>query len=105
MPYLQRRWREGCVNAAVLYREITAQGFGGSVKTVRRYLQHWRVAGVPAQAPPTITPRKAAGWIMRRFDELNDDEREQLAAIIDRSDEIATTAGLATEFAMLLRQL
>ncbi|MEV6259139.1 ISL3 family transposase [Nocardia sp. NPDC051929] len=105
VPYLQRRWREGCVNAAVLHSEIAAQGFGGSVKTVRRHLQHWRVAGAPVLAPPTITPRKAAGWIMRRCDDLTDDERERLRTIIDRCDEIATTAGLATEFAMLLQQL
>jgi transposase len=105
VPYLRRRWREGCVNATVLYYEIAAQGFGGSVKTVRRHLQHWRVDGVPVQAPPTITPRKAAGWIMRRRDDLTDDERERLRTITDRCDEIATTAALATEFATLLRQL
>lgn len=64
VPYLQRRWSEGCVNAATLYAEIKAQGFRGSVKTVRRHLQHWRVAGAPAVAPPAITPRKA-GWRWR----------------------------------------
>ncbi len=105
VPYLQRRWREGCVNAAVLHSEIAGQGFGGSVKTVRRHLQHWRTAGVPVQAPPTITPRKAAGWIMRRSTDLSDDERGHLRAIVGRCDEIATTAGLAAEFATLLRHL
>uniref|UniRef100_UPI000A626121 ISL3 family transposase n=1 Tax=Nocardia miyunensis TaxID=282684 RepID=UPI000A626121 len=104
VPHLQRRWREGCVNAAVLFQEIVAQGFAGSTQTVRRYLQHWRVAGVPVEPPAVITPRKVAGWIMRRPDDLGDDEREQLRAIIQRCDEIATAARLAAEFAMILRQ-
>ncbi|MEV4315298.1 hypothetical protein [Actinocrispum sp. NPDC049592] len=41
MPYLKKRWAEGCVNAAALHAEITAQGFRGSAQTVRRHLQHW----------------------------------------------------------------
>ncbi|WP_216892791.1 helix-turn-helix domain-containing protein [Nocardia alni] len=57
VPHLQARWREGCVNAAVLFQEIAAQGFTGSAQTVRHYLQRWRVAGVPV-TPAVITPRK-----------------------------------------------
>ncbi|WP_053720597.1 ISL3 family transposase [Saccharothrix sp. NRRL B-16348] len=104
VPYLRRRWGEGCVNAAVLYTEITAQGFRGSRQLVRRRIQHWRVAGVPAEPPPTVTPRKATGWIMRRPEELTDREQEHLDRILRRSDHVAVTGRLAAEFALLLRQ-
>ncbi|MBB5803356.1 transposase [Saccharothrix ecbatanensis] len=104
MPYLQRRWGEGCVNAAVLYAEITARGFRGSRQLVRRRLQHWHVAGTPAEPPPTVTPRKVTGWIMRRPEELTDREREHLDRILCRSDQVAVTGRLAAEFASLLRQ-
>jgi len=104
MPYLTKRWEEGCVNAAVLYTEITAQGFRGSVKTVRRHLQHWRLAGAPTQPRPALTPRKVTGWIMRRPDELTDDQRHQLQQILGRSEEIAVAHRVATSFAHLLRQ-
>jgi transposase len=104
MPYLKKRWEEGCVNAATLYTEIVAQGFRGSAQTVRHHLQHWRVTGAPTDSRPALTPRKVTGWIMRRPDELTDDERHQLHQILDRSEEIATAHRLAADFAHLLRQ-
>ncbi|WP_165968403.1 transposase [Saccharopolyspora elongata] len=104
VPYLQQRWSEGCVNAATLYTEIKAQGYRGSAQTVRRHLQHWRIASAPAEAPPTLTPRKVTAWIMRRPEDLDDDERQQLDAVLSRSEEVATTSRLAAEFTLLLRQ-
>jgi transposase len=104
MSHLKKRWEEGCVNAAILYTEITAQGFRGSAQTVRRHLQHWRIAGAPTESRPALTPRKVTGWIMRRPDELTDDQRHQLQQILDRSEEIAAAHQLAAGFAHLLRQ-
>jgi transposase len=34
MPYLLRRWREGCTDSMQLWREIQAQGYGYSARTV-----------------------------------------------------------------------
>jgi transposase len=42
-PHLARRWREGQHVAKVLFEEIRGLGYGGSVRTVARY-----VAGVIA---------------------------------------------------------
>ncbi|WP_237577128.1 helix-turn-helix domain-containing protein, partial [Mycetohabitans sp. B8] len=42
--YLAQRWREGCPNAARLYREIVGQGFNGGCGIVRQALQPWRQA-------------------------------------------------------------
>ena len=43
-PYLRERVAGGCVDAAVLTREITVFGYRGSTKTVRRFLQPLRAA-------------------------------------------------------------
>ena len=104
IPYLRKRWEEGCVNAATLYTEIVAQGFRGSAQTVRHRLQRWRLACAPAESRAALTPRKVTGWIMRRPDELTDNQRDQLQQILDRSEEIATAHRLAADFAHLLRQ-
>ena len=42
MPYLCRRWHEGCTDGQALFQEIAEQGFRGSVKTLRRFLQTFR---------------------------------------------------------------
>jgi transposase len=103
VPYLRKRWGEGCVNAASLHAEIADRGFRGSLKTVRRYLQQWRIAGPPAETPPALTPWRVTSWIMRRAAELPEKERGQLRHLLERSVEIATTHRLATGFAHLLR--
>ncbi len=40
--YLRQRWKEGCYNGAVLYAEILAQGFTGSLDLVQRFVLAWR---------------------------------------------------------------
>lgn len=42
LPFLQRRWREGCRNAAQLTRELREHGYQGTRRTVARYVRHWR---------------------------------------------------------------
>lgn len=42
LPFLQRRWREGCRNASQLTRELTELGYQGTRRTVTRYVRHWR---------------------------------------------------------------
>ena len=46
-PHLQQRWEQGCRNAAELYREITALGYGGSYALVRAFLEPSRVRPGP----------------------------------------------------------
>lgn len=55
-PYLNQRWNEGCHNAAQLFREVRAQGFGSSYAVVWEALQglsdkssgHRRASTVPS---------------------------------------------------------
>ena len=37
-PYLHRRWKEGCRNALQLWREVYAQGYGGTRRQVTKWV-------------------------------------------------------------------
>ena len=101
--YLHERFNAGHTDAAALTLEITALGYRGSDKTVRRYLQPYR-ASLTAPAPVPLAPsvRKVTGWLTRRPDTLNEDERLELKTILDRSPTLATTAVQVREFAQML---
>jgi transposase len=62
--YLNPRWNAGATDAEVLTGEITEQGYDGSSRTVRRYLQSARDGITPLRgvAKPPKT-RDLAGWI------------------------------------------
>jgi transposase len=50
LAYLHRRLAEGCEDAAMLWREIRAQGFTGKARQVRRWLSEHRTQ--PARTAP-----------------------------------------------------
>ena len=49
--YLRQRWDEGCHNAAQLFREIKARGFGGCQAALRPYLRRWRSLPAAQRGP------------------------------------------------------
>jgi transposase len=55
MPYLIRRWREGISDSRQLWREIQAQGYAHSARTVCRFLTRLRRAAEAGQAPEAQT--------------------------------------------------
>ena len=55
MPYLIRRWREGITDSMQLWREIQAQGYAHSARTVGRFITRLRRAAEAGQAPETQT--------------------------------------------------
>jgi hypothetical protein len=70
--YLKKRLQEGCRNAALLYREIKAQGYRGGSATVRRLLRSWkyqlparyqRLESLPDFDAPA--PRQAVWWLLK----------------------------------------
>lgn len=70
---LWNRWREGCQNAAELYRELVAAGFTGSYYMVGRCLRQWRqdpsLAGAvssPAQPPLRRPSGRRVAWLLTR---------------------------------------
>jgi Transposase len=91
-PYLHQRFNAGHTDAARLTREITALGYRGSDKTVRRYLQPFRetlAATSPAPVPPSV--RQVTGWLTCHPDRLTDDDRVQLKQVLARSDMLTIT--------------
>ena len=104
-PYLHDRFNAGHTDAAELTAEITALGFRGSQRTVRRHLQPFR-ASLTAPPPVPLPPstRQVTGWLTRRPDNLSEDERLELKKILDRNDILATTHQQVREFAQMLTQ-
>jgi transposase len=70
--HLNRRWNEGCRNAAQLWRELVALGFTGCPGTVRHWVGQRRkaepqlngVPGAPAEADQPPTTRQIARLLM-----------------------------------------
>jgi transposase len=54
-PYLIRRWREGITDSMQLWREIQAQGYAHSARTVCRFITSLRRAAEAGQAPEAQT--------------------------------------------------
>ena len=102
-PYLHERFNTGHTDAAALTTQITALGYQGSGKTVRRYLQPFR-ASLTAPAPVPVAPsiRQVTGWLTRHPDSLDEDERLQRKAILTRSPALTATARHVSEFAQML---
>jgi transposase len=102
-PYLHDRFNQGCTDASRLFTEITAQGFTGSVKTVRRYLQPFRATmTAPPAAPAPPKPRHVTCWIMTKPGNLDPDDRDRLAAIIARSPALQSLAEHVRAFAEMM---
>jgi len=115
--HVLKRWNEGCRNAAQLCREIKLQGFRGQYATVARFASRLRAslgavpkADQPEHPPPVVeaakplTPRGATWLVMRREENLDDEESRQLARLNEQEGEIAAAIALTTGFTDLVRQ-
>lgn len=102
-PYLHRRWNEGVHDAAQLHAEITAQGYTGSKRSVRRFVEPLRpyqqVTDLPAP-PPKV--RDATRWLTSHPDHLTDDETAKLSQLKERSTALARLAEHVTAFAQMM---
>ena len=104
LPYLARRWQEGCRVAGYLYTEVYALGYRGSRRTVRRFVQGWR----KTQAPPPVRrvlpgPQNLCWLLLRRRSELDEAERAQLTDLCRRSGELGAARRFAQRFMVLVR--
>jgi transposase len=83
--HLHQRWNQGCTNTTQLFAEIQALGYRGTCATLRGYLRPFRTAASPT--PARVRPPKVchiAGWILRRYTDLNPDEQRKLDDIRGR---------------------
>jgi transposase len=115
--YLDRRWEDGCHNAAQLYREIQQQAFVGSYSLVAEYAacrrrnlpihkkENWQPIGQAHSMKSLFyTPRQAAFLFVRHAEKLTPYEQEDLIRIIASCPMLAQTYELAKSFTKLIRQ-
>lgn len=101
--YLDARWNAGCTDAARLTEELRTQGYRGTDRTVRRYLEPLREAGSPAaHAPSPPKPRQVTSWLTRHPDEVSEGKKIRLKAILARCPQLNTLADLVADFAKIL---
>jgi transposase len=101
--YLDARWNAGCTDAVRLTEELREQGYQGTARTVRRYLEPTRESGSPAchtAAPPKT--RQVTGWITRHPDRVGEDKKARLKAILARCPQLHTLTELVADFANIL---
>jgi transposase len=105
--YLERRWQQGCHNAAQLWRELRDQGFAGQSRIVRDWIrkhcgsQRYRAGQQPSASTPRRSSPRQVAWLLLKQPE---DARSYLEELCRRSPEIATCASLAREFCRIIRQ-
>ncbi len=116
MAYVTERWNQGEHNGLTLFRELQAQGYKGSPRTVYRFLEMLR--GYPASSqgraehaqtfPETPLQQFAAHqvvWLfVRDHSDLDETEQAELAAIRQASLTANTVYELAQDFMSMLRR-
>ncbi len=109
VPYLSKRWNDGCHTALRLYKEIVAQGYKGSVRTIRRTVAQFRPNGEKPVTKQIIiwqkapSPRNVALMIIRRAQKRTEAQTTFIDQLC-KSDPTATTVySLAQAFGSLLR--
>jgi hypothetical protein len=100
-PYLRRRWEQGCTTIRALHREITAQGYGGSLSTTYGYASLFRLT-VPPRPPAPPRPARVTRWILTDPARLDPADAAALTAIRGRCPELDALASHITGFAKIL---
>ena len=111
LPYLEKRWAEGCHNAAQLWREIREQGYAGRPGMIRQWAAPQRGKKCFERSPAALqqkskqipTPRQVVWWLLRP-DERNPEERRFVEALCEQAPEVQHTAEAAREFTRLVRE-
>jgi transposase len=118
VPYLLKRWNEGCHNGKRLYREIREQGYRNSEEICARFISQLRRAeagGKPISSVPRAkagsvaglspTAKNVAALFMRHEEKLNQEQEEYLKRLCQADEALADTRRLTQEFAEMLRRL
>jgi transposase len=110
-PYVLDRWKDGYRNGQRLYEEIKSQGYQGSTRQLYHFLKALRTeqislesAASPDAAKKKVSAREAVWLFVRDPADLDDDEREALAAISQASTTAQTLYQLVQAFRHLLHQ-
>jgi len=117
LPYLRRRWEQGCHNGLQLAREIQAQGFRGSASLVRKLMGDWRarlpepaerVRGKKRQAAPPVkrrlSPRHASWLFVTDQQQLPTDQRALIERICHTDADLQELYQLGQDFVQMVKQ-
>jgi transposase len=118
VPYLVRRWNEGCHNGKKLYREIRERGYRNSEEICARFTAQLRRAearGKPISSVPRArqgsvaglspTAKNVAALFMRHEEKLDEEQEAYLGRLCDADEALADTRRLTQEFAEMVRRL
>ncbi|WP_405681205.1 transposase [Streptomyces sp. NBC_00868] len=85
------------------WEEILPLGYKGSYQRVRAYLHDKRTSPRPVTARPP-SPRRVAGWILRRPDTLTESEQIQLKSVRTHCPELDALTRHVRSFATMLTE-
>jgi transposase len=118
LPYLLKRWNEGCRSAKRLHAEIRERGYRHSIDTVNRLLSGFRYTEQqgkkPSHAPmakrgsiagASSSAKNVAALFMRREGMLNEEQKEYLEKLCASDAALADARRLTQEFAKMVRNL
>ena len=118
LPYLLKRWNEGCRSAKRLHAEIRERGYRHSVDTVNRLLSSFRhteqQGKKPSHAPrakkgsiagASPTAKNVAALFMRREEMLSGEQKEYLERLCASDAALADARRLTQDFAKMVRSL
>jgi transposase len=111
LPYLTKRWNDGCHTARELYQEIVAQGYTGSLRTIEKIVVQLRPHGAKSVTKQTITfqkapsPRNVALMLVRPAKKRTEDQTLFIDQLCKSDPTAATAYNLAQAFGSLLRNL
>jgi len=107
LDHLERRWTEGCRNAALLWRELIPLGFTGRPGTVRRWAGQRRkaephpAAGLAHGQPPS--DREVARMLMTDTETLSEAGRAFTSNLLAQVPGLAEGIAVAKRLNLLLR--
>ena len=117
--YLQARWNAGCRDATVLWQELRARGFTGSLRMVQRLVAGWRVeparrgraahipGPTPVPAPPCLrppSPHQAVWLLLRPIAALEPTQQVMRERLLAAAPEVRAALTLLEEFRRLVRE-
>jgi transposase len=107
-PSVLKRWQEGERNGLTLWREIKEQGYGGSDRSVYRYLKTLKQVEVKASLNPHRLHKFAANtavWLFVRDPHTLDEiEQEDLAAFCQASPTLKKVYDLVQDFLSMVHK-
>jgi len=110
--HLERRWAEGCRNAALLWRELVRLGFAGRYGTVRSWAGQRRKtdpqtvmdkAGAGMRSGQLPSSRHLARMLMTDTDKLPEAEQAFVLALLAQAPDLANGIAVAKRLNLLFR--